>query len=74
MGFIRKTCVLDWSHCVILGVKYIDECPVQKWIPIYLIVVGAGMLLMFAVTCCWNYYQMRKESIEKTGNDKTAFQ
>ncbi|XP_068683379.1 uncharacterized protein [Montipora foliosa] len=34
---------------IVLGVKYKDECPVDKMIPIYLIVYGAANLF---ASCC----------------------
>ncbi|XP_064483289.1 transmembrane protein 272-like [Ornithodoros turicata] len=35
------------SSMVIAGLLYIDECPVEKYIPIYMIVAGTSVLLMF---------------------------
>lgn len=34
-------CLFTFDKSFLLGVKYKDECPVQKYIPIYLIVAGA---------------------------------
>lgn len=52
--------------CIIIGFIYRDECPVQKYIPIYLIVLGSfGILRNFVGL----YSQLKTRSSENEGEE-----
>ncbi|XP_068682007.1 transmembrane protein 272-like isoform X1 [Montipora foliosa] len=55
---------------IVLGVKYKDECPVEKMIPIYLIVYGAASL--FASCCVCTIRQRSGNNEERTVNPLQA--
>lgn len=52
--------------CIVIGVKYEDDCPVEKYIPIYLIVLGAFGVLRNIVGL---YTQVKKRSEESDSDD-----
>jgi len=47
----------DALNCVLIGVKYQDECPVEPLIPIYLIVAGACGLVGNCCSCGIRYQE-----------------
>jgi len=54
----------------IVGVLYLDECPVQHFIPIYLIVIGAFSLCMNILSMLVSIHQRRNPECETTGLNK----
>jgi len=53
--------------CIVIGVKYKDDCPIERYIPIYLIVLGSFGVLRNIVGL---YNQMKRRSCdEETDED-----
>ncbi|XP_076017786.1 transmembrane protein 272 [Genypterus blacodes] len=61
-------CVMPIAQ-IAIGVKYLDECPRQHYIPIYLIVVGVFGLLLAVLSCL----PCAKESIDGARNPLSQF-
>ena len=56
----RQVCLFFWLHCV--GLKYLDECPKEPNIPIYLLVGGGfGMLKIMSLL----YRQMKLRQLDR---------
>lgn len=78
MVFCGTICCVIWIvimlalpvACIVLGVKYKDDCPRQKYIPIYLIVAGCfgalkSLINIFEKVCQWT----RKNRGDDDGDD-----
>ncbi|XP_033727521.1 uncharacterized protein LOC117316850 [Pecten maximus] len=46
---------------IVIGSMYMDECPVAKYVPVYLVVIGAVCLVKFLSIVCQNIHDRQNE-------------
>ena len=67
MIFHSEHTVESLNHYIIVGDLYLNDCPAQRWIPIYLIVAGSVTLLKFVLDTIWNRVQYKRKLKEEKG-------
>ncbi len=49
------------TNILVSGHKYLDDCPAQSWIPIYLMVCGILSCVRFVIELPYNIWQQRRK-------------
>nr|XP_022335582.1 uncharacterized protein LOC111132143 [Crassostrea virginica] len=44
--------------CIVIGVRYLDDCPLERFIPIYLVVSGSATILPMLLKICMSCITM----------------
>lgn len=66
--------VFDFSSTLFSGVKYLNDCPIESYLPIYLLVIGS-MGLVRILNLLWKQFRRRRlrklEGIELDQEEET---
>jgi hypothetical protein len=69
---VGKSCFLFAKHCLLpstmLGISNLEECPLNRNIPVF-VLVGGAIALLKLLQVLWRQYNSRSGPSEEEGND-----